>query len=307
MAADLIQVQYEDLNKIALQFGRSAAETEQTFQRLHRQMATLQNGGWTGRGATAFYREMDSEVLPAVKRLHEALRTAQTTTQQVSRDYRQAEEEAARVFRGGAAVGVGIGAGAVLPGVGHTGSIGGSLWDKFTFDNKRNIFELDFKKGPGERANFDLGMNFRYGIHDKALIGDPTKDGFSVLGGSAGAEAGFGQKGFNLGISGEAYALQGKLDGITGTDSLGLSGGVAGTVLKGEGFAGIKNNSVGASIGGTLVSVEGEAGVNVAGANVSVTGEIGLKAEAGIQIGQETKVKLPFVTIGLVLGRAKKD
>ena len=47
-------------------------------------------------------------------------------------------------------------------------------------------------------------------------------------------------------------------------------------------------------------------GVNVAGVNVGVKGEIGLKAELGFKIGKETEIKLPFITIGFSFGGAKK-
>jgi hypothetical protein len=103
------------------------------------------------------------------------------------------------------------------------------------------------------------------------------------------------------------YALKGKWDGVAGSENLGLSGGMGINALKGEGFIGIKDNSLGATIGGTLVSVEGETGVNVAGVNVGVTGEIGLKAELGLQIGPKTKIKLPFITLGFTIGGAKEN
>jgi len=36
-----------------------------------------------------------------------------------------------------------------------------------------------------------------------------------------------------------------------------------------------------------------------------VSGEVGWKAELGLQIGKVTKVKLPFVSLGISFGGAK--
>ncbi len=71
--------------------------------RLQRGKETLQNGGWEGRGAKAFYAEMDSVVIPGARRLHEVLGQAAEVTLKIIKTMRQAEEEAARVFRGSSA------------------------------------------------------------------------------------------------------------------------------------------------------------------------------------------------------------
>jgi hypothetical protein len=51
-----------------------------------------------------------------------------------------------------------------------------------------------------------------------------------------------------------------------------------------------------------LASIEGSVGANVAGVNVSLTGEIGFKAEFGITFGKRTEIKLPFISFGLRFG-----
>ena len=61
---------------------------------------TLQSGDWVGRGATAFYNEMDSQVLPALQRLVSALQQAQQVTVQISVIMQQVENEVAALFRG---------------------------------------------------------------------------------------------------------------------------------------------------------------------------------------------------------------
>ena len=89
---------------------------------------------------------------------------------------------------------------------------------------------------------------------------------------------------------------------MVGGKDLGVTGGVGGKALAAEAQLGLIDNQFGAKIGGTLVSAEGSVGLNVAGANVAVKGEIGLKAEAGFSIGAKgVEVKLPFISFGSAL------
>ncbi|MEI2692976.1 MAG: WXG100 family type VII secretion target [Anaerolineae bacterium] len=81
-------------------FGRQAEAAAQTTQRVQQAMRSLQAGGWEGRGAAAFFGELDRSVLPSMQRLSGALAQSQTVTRQVSQVMRAAEEEASRPFRG---------------------------------------------------------------------------------------------------------------------------------------------------------------------------------------------------------------
>jgi WXG100 family type VII secretion target len=67
---------------------------------MQRQLDVLRAGDWAGQGANAFYQEMDHLVLPTLRRLAQALETAQQSTQQINQIMQQAEAEAARWLRG---------------------------------------------------------------------------------------------------------------------------------------------------------------------------------------------------------------
>lgn len=99
MPAPRIRADHDDLARIASMFGRQSQNAQRSLQHIKRQMDTLQGGDWIGKGAQAFYKEMDQDVLPALKRLTEALAQAQRTTVQISQILKQAEEQAARLFR----------------------------------------------------------------------------------------------------------------------------------------------------------------------------------------------------------------
>jgi hypothetical protein len=124
--------------------------------------------------------------------------------------------------------------------------------------------------------------------------------------GEAGAGFNIGNDGLNAGVMGEAYLGSAEASGVIGGRDLGLTAGVEVRGPGVHGMAGIYQNNVGLVVGGSLVSAEGSVGTNIAGMNVGVKGEVGLKAELGAQIGKDgVEVKLPIVSLGLTFGGAK--
>ena len=83
MVAPIIQAQYEVLEGISGRFAQQSEQTVQMIQRLQEHLQALQDGGWEGRGAESFFREMENEVLPATQRLANALSESQAITLQI--------------------------------------------------------------------------------------------------------------------------------------------------------------------------------------------------------------------------------
>lgn len=100
MSAEVIQSKYEELEKIARCFEQQAQATRALHQRVQRSAGALRNGGWVGRGSAAFTGEMEQKLFPGLQRLFDALTAAQSTTVAIAQLIREAEEEAASVFRG---------------------------------------------------------------------------------------------------------------------------------------------------------------------------------------------------------------
>jgi WXG100 family type VII secretion target len=98
MPGSKVRADYDELEKIAQTFQRESDKVHRTLGDLHGQLDVLMDGDWVGRGATEFYREMISEVLPSVKRLEDSLQNAARVTRQISRRMKQAEEDSARLF-----------------------------------------------------------------------------------------------------------------------------------------------------------------------------------------------------------------
>lgn len=94
MSFEIVRADYEQLSDTAVTFRHHAHETRELYHRLRRAVEALRQEGWMGRGAAAFYAEMDEEVLPAVEKLIAALEEADLTTRQIIRIFQAAEEEA---------------------------------------------------------------------------------------------------------------------------------------------------------------------------------------------------------------------
>lgn len=64
--------------------------------------------------------------------------------------------------------------------------------------------------------------------------------------------------------------------------------------------AGLHNGSLEAGAGVSLASAKAETSVDLpAVGEATLEGEVGLKAEFAVSVGKETKVKLPFVSVGI--------
>ncbi|CAG0965384.1 hypothetical protein ANRL4_00923 [Anaerolineae bacterium] len=100
MFARRIQANYDCLQEILRQFMRHADMTVALTVQVEGLVEQLQGGAWRGVGAEAFYAEMRDLILPALRRLEDALQFAGEGTGKIHTILREAEEEAARLFRG---------------------------------------------------------------------------------------------------------------------------------------------------------------------------------------------------------------
>lgn len=96
---DVIQADYEKLGQVASRFASQAQATREMTRKVRAAMQKLEQGGWIGRGADAFFREMNSEILPALKRMETALQTGSQVSKEIAQKMRSAEEEACAPFK----------------------------------------------------------------------------------------------------------------------------------------------------------------------------------------------------------------
>lgn len=166
MPAPRVRGDYDTLGKIASTFGQQATQTGQTHRKLTQALNTLKSGDWIGKGAKAFFQEMDSEVMPSMQRLAKALEAADKVTRQISKIIKQAEDDAARLFRldgggivGGAAGGLVAAVGSMMDGT--PGSWGNPLLvrdpgDLFSDGYMRGLIGLQI---PGAGSELGDAMN----------------------------------------------------------------------------------------------------------------------------------------------------
>jgi WXG100 family type VII secretion target len=99
MPSGKVRADYDQLKVISNMFNSQAQGCQAKNQRLKSDIETLRGGDWQGDGAKSFYREMDSEVMPALNRLHNALSEAGRITAQLAQIMKAAEDEASSVFK----------------------------------------------------------------------------------------------------------------------------------------------------------------------------------------------------------------
>ncbi|HZT07043.1 MAG TPA: WXG100 family type VII secretion target [Chloroflexota bacterium] len=99
--ADELRAHYDDLQQISQQFVHAANGIEQMHQKVRSSFSKLQDKGWIGQGANAFFDEMEGKVNPSQLRLQQALEQAGQTIQKLAQSLRQAEEQASALFKHG--------------------------------------------------------------------------------------------------------------------------------------------------------------------------------------------------------------
>lgn len=100
MGNEIIQADYEELDRIANIFSQHASNTAELHQKVLRSVDELKGGGWIGLGATAFYDEMEGQIFPAIFRLSDAFVESEKITRKTAEILQAAEEEASHPFDG---------------------------------------------------------------------------------------------------------------------------------------------------------------------------------------------------------------
>lgn len=187
MGAPRIRAEYDNLAQIAKSFAENSEVSHSTAQRLASKMETLQNGHWIGKGANAFYSEMERSILPSVNGLAEALNMADRVTRGIIKIMEDTDAEAAnliQLFGEGGVAGV-IGAAVAGLAAGAGASTGGAApWKNlnqllakdpvnlFAPDNLRALINLKIKGAGPElgSAMFDFLKNPSKGKAENLIV-----------------------------------------------------------------------------------------------------------------------------------------
>jgi WXG100 family type VII secretion target len=99
MSSPKIRCDYDDLQKISQIFSAQNSEIARINRKIKSAQGTLEGGHWIGKGAKAFFKEMNGEVNPAMKRLEKAMAQAARITKQISKIMKQAEDDSSNIFK----------------------------------------------------------------------------------------------------------------------------------------------------------------------------------------------------------------
>jgi WXG100 family type VII secretion target len=99
MPCPTVRGHYDELRTISSTLRSNADAINSTNQKLKSAIGTLQGGDWIGKGATAFYSEMNGQVMPSMQRLRNALSEGGRVVQEIAQLLSQCEKDASSCFR----------------------------------------------------------------------------------------------------------------------------------------------------------------------------------------------------------------
>lgn len=94
-----IRMQYTDMGQAAQALSQEGQNVQTLSNQLKSQTEGLHNNGWKGRGADAFFKEMEGIILPAMSKLNNALEQSADTINKIHQIFLNAEQEAAQLFK----------------------------------------------------------------------------------------------------------------------------------------------------------------------------------------------------------------
>ncbi len=100
MAQDKFQIKWDEVDQLAGMFSNEAGQVGETMGKLKSAIENMRDK-WIGEGATKFFNEMESEVLPALGKLQSALNEGSEKTKQMAALIHEHEEHASSLFKGG--------------------------------------------------------------------------------------------------------------------------------------------------------------------------------------------------------------
>ena len=100
MANGMTRGNYDELKTIQGNWQKEAESVAQMISNLSSCIQTLEGGDWIGQGAKAFLAEMNSSVMPSLKRLDKALASAAKNTGSIAREIKAAEDATSATLNG---------------------------------------------------------------------------------------------------------------------------------------------------------------------------------------------------------------
>lgn len=94
-----IKLDFDAFKNIEGSFRAQETATQQTIGKLNKVIEQLRGGDWFGEGATAFFNEMDSQVIPAMKRLQKVMGEGDRVSKEMERLQHECESNITSLFK----------------------------------------------------------------------------------------------------------------------------------------------------------------------------------------------------------------
>ena len=96
--ADKTILDFQNLDSLEKKFQNEGEELADVTSRLRQAVHNLHKD-WIGQGADSFFDEMEMLVLPAMKRLFEAMFFSSGVVKDIKKIYRDAEDQSSHIFK----------------------------------------------------------------------------------------------------------------------------------------------------------------------------------------------------------------
>jgi WXG100 family type VII secretion target len=193
--ADRIEVDYAQLEKLGGLLAQRAETIESQMNRLRQSMDGLRNS-WKGEASDDFFAEFEDRAMPSMRRLYDVLTRTSQVLKQVSQTYRQSEEQAGNLFKGGGIGGIGGtggagGIGGISGGAGGIGGISGGAGGIGDTSGVGGIGDTSGVGGIGGTGGAG-GIGDTSGVGGIGGTGGQFGDGSVMPSGTSGSEGGIG-------------------------------------------------------------------------------------------------------------------
>jgi WXG100 family type VII secretion target len=99
MAVEItIRLDFDGIKNIQSAFRAQEDATQKTIGNLSKTIEQLRGGDWFGEGATAFFKEMDSQVIPSMKNLKKVLGEGDRVSKEIEKIQHETESNITSLF-----------------------------------------------------------------------------------------------------------------------------------------------------------------------------------------------------------------
>jgi len=95
----IIKVSFDALPKVQSSFRAQAEATQKTIGNLSKTINQLRGGDWFGEGATAFFNEVDSQIIPSMKNLKKVLDEGDRVSKEIEKLQHETETNITSLFQ----------------------------------------------------------------------------------------------------------------------------------------------------------------------------------------------------------------